>query len=209
MDLSSAPRPASILITLAIALAGCEGGTRGSTTDESARDAQAVFWTNLSALCGNAYEGVISANEGGGAGPDPFEGQALVMHVRTCTESEIRIPFQVGDDRSRTWVITRTPSGLRLKHDHRHEDGSPDAVTMYGGDTAGPGSVTEQRFPADAESRALFVREGLPQAVDNTWILTLIPGVRYGYALVRPAREFRVDFDLTRTVEPPLPPWGE
>jgi hypothetical protein len=23
--------------------------------------------------------------------------------------------------------------GLQLKHDHRHEDGTPDEVTMYGG----------------------------------------------------------------------------
>jgi hypothetical protein len=57
------------------------------------------------------------------------------MHVRTCSENALRIPFHVGDDHSRTWVITRTENGLRLKHDHRHEDGSEDAVTQYGGDS--------------------------------------------------------------------------
>ena len=46
------------------------------------------------------------------------------MHVRECSEDAIRIPFHVGEDRSRTWVVTRTANGLRLKHDHRHEDGS-------------------------------------------------------------------------------------
>ena len=30
------------------------------------------------------------------------------MHVRDCSERELRIPFHVGDDRSRTWVVTRT-----------------------------------------------------------------------------------------------------
>ena len=34
---------------------------------------------------------------------------------------------------------TTTATGLRLKHDHRHEDGHPDKVTLYGGDTADAG----------------------------------------------------------------------
>jgi hypothetical protein len=54
------------------------------------------------------------------------------------------------EDRSRTWVITRTATGLRLKHDYRHTDGTPDALTMYGGDTVGPGTAQRQSFPADA-----------------------------------------------------------
>ena len=66
-----------------------------------------------------------------------FTGQRLVMDVRQCTDDEIRIPFHVGKDRSRTWVISRTATGLRLKHDHRHEDGTSDALTMYGGDSRG------------------------------------------------------------------------
>ena len=41
----------------------------------------------------------------------------------------------VGEDRSRTWIVSVLSDGrLRLKHDHRHEDGEPDAITMYGGD---------------------------------------------------------------------------
>ena len=58
---------------------------------------------------------------------------------RSCDLAEIRIPFHVGEDRSRTWVMTPTSVGLRLKHDHRHEDGSEDEVTQYGGDTRGTG----------------------------------------------------------------------
>ncbi len=63
----------------------------------------------------------------------------LVMHVRECSDAEIRIPFFVDDDRSRTWVLSRTDTGLGLKHDHRHEDGTEDSVTQYGGDTAHTG----------------------------------------------------------------------
>jgi len=59
------------------------------------------------------------------------------MEVRSCTEEEIRIPFHVGEDRSRTWVLSRSDSGFRLVHDHRHEDGSADAITGYGGSAEG------------------------------------------------------------------------
>ena len=108
--------------------------------------------------------------------PDPFEGKTLVMHVRECTPGEIRVPFHVGEDRSRTWVITRTDDGLRLKHDHRHEDGSPDVLTLYGGDTTTPGTATRQEFPADAESKALFERQGLKASVANVWAIEIVPG---------------------------------
>ena len=128
--------------------------------------------------------------------------------------SEIRIPFHVGENRSRTWIITRTSDGLRLKHDHRHEDGSPDAMTMYGGDTAGAGSATRQEFPVDAESVAMFKAGGLAASVDNTWAMEL-DATRFVYELSRPrsqrnpqGRLFRVEFDLTRPVTPPPPPWG-
>ena len=169
---------------------------------------QDAFWSALRELCGNAYRGTIGANEGGGTAPDAFADQELIMHVRTCTDDEIRVPFHVGANRSRTWVFTRTPQGLRLKHDHRHEDGSPDAVTMYGGDSAEGGSAFEQRFPVDEFSRDMFTREGLAQSVTNTWIVTLHPAQRYSYALVRPGREFRVDFDLKSAVAAPAAPWG-
>src|SRR3546814_19796560 len=80
------------------------------------------------------------------------------MHVRGCDAParELRVPFHVGDDHSRTWVITRTADGLRLKHDHRHADGREDVLTMYGRDTDAPGSTVPQEFPVAAESIPLF-----------------------------------------------------
>lgn len=168
-----------------------------------------AFFAGLSALCGQAYAGRIVANQPVPATPDAFEGQALVMHVRDCGEATLRIPFHVGEDRSRTWVLTRTASGLRLKHDHRHADGSPDAVTLYGGDTRDAGTARRQAFPVDAESIAMFEREGLAASVTNTWALELVPGERFVYELARPGgRLFRVAFDLTRPVAAPPPPWG-
>ena len=170
-----------------------------------------AFLASLAGLCGKAYAGRIAANLPASTTPDPFEGKALVMHVRGCDDPtrEIRIPFHVGDDHSRTWVLTRTGTGLRLKHDHRHEDGSPDAVTMYGGDTAGPGSTQRQAFPVDAESIAMFEREGLAASVTNTWAMELVPGNAFVYELSRPnGRRFRVEFDLAAPVTLPPAPWG-
>ena len=63
-------------------------------------------------------------------GATGFVGKALVMHVRDCRAERIRIPFMVGDNRSRTWVLTRQGDRIELKHDHRHEDGSADTVTQ-------------------------------------------------------------------------------
>lgn len=167
-----------------------------------------AFLERLAAHCGQSFAGRIIANEP--AQPDdPFDGKALVMHVRECSPGEVKVPFHVGDDHSRTWVLTRTESGLRLKHDHRHEDGSDDEVTMYGGDTAAPGSELRQAFPVDQYSIDMFVREGLNASVQNTWAMEIEPGERFLYELARPSgRLFQVEFDLAAPVATPPTPWG-
>jgi hypothetical protein len=138
-------------------------------------------------------------------GDTVFTGRRLVMHVRACGPDSMRIPFFVGEDRSRTWVLHRTARGLRLKHDHRHEDGHPDSITWYGGDTAGPGTAEGQEFPADSFTAAL-----IPRAANNVWRVELVPGKKFVYALRRIGtdRRYRVEFDLTRPVAAPPPPWG-
>src|SRR5690606_35942751 len=107
------------------------------------------FWGELNKLCGKAFAGAIA--EDSSPVPD-FAGKALVMHVRACEKDRIRIPFFVGDDRSRTWVLTRKGDRLELKHDHRHEDGKPDKVTMYGGRSTNTGEAIRQFFPADQQT---------------------------------------------------------
>lgn len=165
------------------------------------------FLSVLQSYCGQAFAGRVVANEPAAAN-DPFVGKPLVMHVRKCAPGEFRIPFHVGADRSRTWVLSRTGTGLRLQHDHRHEDGSPDVLTMYGGDTTGSGTATRQEFPADAQSKALFERQGLTASLANVWAMEVEPGRRFVYELARPGRLFRVEFDLSQPVPPPPPPWG-
>ena len=167
---------------------------------------QDVFWQRLSALCGKAFEGAI-ASPVVEADRD-FAGKRLIMHVRDCSSAEIRIPFHVGDDRSRIWVVSRTAAGLRLKHDHRHADGSEDVLSRYGGDTAQGGSAERQEFPVDSESKALFVRENRSVSLTNVWAMEVHPGRLFAYELRRPDRFFRVEFDLARPVAPPAAPGG-
>ena len=196
----------SVATTAALALSGC--ATTPSAPTAAPATPKDAFFARLSALCGQAFAGRVVADTPPPTGADPFANQPLVMHVRECSANELRIPFHVGSDRSRTWVVTRTASGLRLKHDHRHEDGSPDAVTMYGGDTAVAGTAARQEFPVDGESRAMFTREGRSVSNTNTWAMEVEPARAFVYELARPQRLFRVEFDLTRPVPAPPAPWG-
>ena len=184
-------------------VAACETQPTKAVKVELPPPPDVAFFDNLHALCGQAFEGRVVTTD---AADRDMAGQRLVMHVRSCSDREIRIPFHVGENRSRTWVITLTETGLRLKHDHRHEDGSEDVRTQYGGDSAGIGTAIRQDFPVDAFSQALFRRENIPQSVTNVWSVEVLPGRTFAYQLQRPGRHFRVEFDLTRPVPAPPPP---
>ena len=186
---------------LAIALSAL-AMTSCATTAAPQRD----FFTDLASLCGKSFAGRITSP------PAPadavFAGKAMVMHVRECSADTIRVPFHVADDHSRTWVITRTATGLRLKHDHRHKDGSEDKVTQYGGDSTTPLAAARQEFPADAFTTALLIREGNVAGAANIWAVEVDPARSFAYELRRPNRFFRVEFDLTKPVAAPPAPWG-
>ncbi|MFN3514544.1 MAG: hypothetical protein ACK41C_15975 [Phenylobacterium sp.] len=158
---------------------------------------QEAFFARLQSLCGQSFSGRLATDDPADA---DFAGKPLVMQVAACSDDEVRIPFHVGEDRSRTWVVTRTETGLRLKHDHRHEDGSEDALSQYGGDTADTGTARRQEFPVDEFSKALFTRENRQVSLTNVWALEVEPGEIFAYELRRPGtpgRFFRVEFDLT------------
>lgn len=196
-------KTASLLAAAALALSSCAAGDLAVVPD--AAGAQAQFFQRLQRLCGRAFDGRVTSA--------PVEADRemaasrLTMHVASCTEDEVRIPFTVGEDRSRTWVISRTAEGLRLKHVHRHEDGSEDELSNYGGDAVPPGTARRQDFPADAFSRDLFTRTGREVSVPNVWAIEVDPGRMFAYELRRPGRHFRVEFDLTRPVPAPPPVW--
>jgi hypothetical protein len=162
-----------------------------------------AFFNAIKAHCGKAFQGKVSKENVG----NTFGNAKLVMHVRKCTDTEIQIPFHVGDDASRTWILTKTGAGLMLKHDHRNEDGSFHSSTMYGGHTVDDGFPQVQSFPADAYSKALFTESGIAASTDNVWQMMIYPS-RFSYRLIRPAREVQVDFDLENPIATPSAPWG-
>jgi len=160
----------------------------------------------------------------------------LTIEIRSCTDDEIRIPLHVGENRSRTWVIRDTKRSrpctedearlvqetlggdlarnahcndrvMELKHDHRHEDGSEDVLTQYGGMTESWPLGGVAHFPADAFSRELFERENIPASMENVWTMR-VEGDVLSYALDRPGRHFEAVFDLSQPVDTPPAPWG-
>jgi len=199
----SSRKPSNVVVGLALtALFACSPSNPDAEARPYELDPQLVFWDALQELCGQAFAGRVVES----VPPDEsFAGQRLIMHVRSCDVAEIRIPFHVGDDRSRTWVVTPTAAGLRLKHDHRHEDGSEDDVSQYGGETRGPGTERVQSFAADR-----FTAELVPVAARNVWTLELHPDSVFAYELTREEsdRRFRAEFDLTSPIDAPPAPWG-
>lgn len=175
----------------------------GSATDPAP---EALYFERLSSLCnGEAYAGKLVSEDAVDA---DFKTAEMIMGPATCDGLTVRIPFAVDEDRSRTWVITRTQDGLRLKHDHRHEDGSEDALTQYGGDSTPGGTAGQQDYPVDEETRTLFIAQEIEVSTQNTWTVEIEPSETFAYQMSRPERLFRVEFDLTTPVDAPPPPWG-
>jgi hypothetical protein len=159
-----------------------------------------VFWEQLQGLCGQAFEGSLVLPKE----DEQFGGKKLIMHVRSCSDTVIKIPFFVGEDKSRTWILTYKDDRIELKHDHRHEDGSEDEITMYGGITTNSGQSTVQIFSADQHTTDI-----IPLASSNVWWITLDDAVfSYNLRRVDTIRVFKVDFDLKNPVALPEAPWG-
>lgn len=163
-------------------------------------DPATEFWNTLQQYCGRAFEGyVVEAPQ-----DDAFRGKKLIMHVRSCEEKLIKIPFLVGEDRSRTWIFSKENERIQLKHDHRHEDGTKDEVTMYGGTATNYGLSDIQVFPADPETALL-----LPLAATNVWWVTLNDNtLTYNLRRIGTDRFFSIAFDLRKPVPAPAAPWG-
>lgn len=115
----------------------------------------------LAELCGQRFQGVMTYLDDV---EHDFADKFLVATVADCTDAQVKMPFQVGEDRSRTWMFSNTANGLELKHDHWHADCSDDDISNYGGLSAGPGTALSQSFPADD-----FTQACIPDASTNVW----------------------------------------
>tara|TARA_R110002073_G_scaffold128999_3_gene275133 strand:- start:94093 stop:94662 length:570 start_codon:yes stop_codon:yes gene_type:complete len=158
------------------------------------------FWNTLQSHCNKAYEGTLELPKE----DKDFGGKKLVMHVRSCSNTVIKIPFFVGKDRSRTWILTYKNDRISLKHDHRHKDGSEDDINFYGGITTNPGQAGIQIFSADEHTQKM-----IPAASTNVWWIT-INDKTFTYNLRRLGtdRVFKVVMNLISTIPTPEAPWG-
>jgi hypothetical protein len=200
----NSPLPLVLLLLGACAPAVPGPGERAPAAAPAASPREA-FWGNLRAQCGRAYPGRLTLEP---PGDEMLTGtEELVVHFRQCGADTLRVPFHVEKeatgtwDRSRTWVFMRAAAGLELRHDHRHEDGTPDENNWYGARTRDEGTATRQEFILE-ERRAA---DGSPLG----WRVEVVPGERYTYGTIRGGEwTWRVDFDLSRAVPAPPAPWG-
>jgi hypothetical protein len=154
---------------------------------------QTEFLDNLKALCGNSYSGVVVHPETPPRGfTDP-----LVAHFTVCEDNVVHIPFHVGENTSRIWMLTLSDHRLLFKHDHRHPDGTPENMTNYGGWDNDEGTSLIQRFPADEYTISL--RESLKSHI---WVIELSEDLStYSYSLyLYENLYFRADFDLLNPI---------
>ncbi len=149
------------------------------------------FFNTLSSHCGATFKGE-------GDYPDDPDDELidipLTATIETCTDDEIRIPFHAGDDRSRTWIISKTDQGLLLKHDHRDpETGEEHDLTNYGGYATTDGTANRQFFAADEDTI-----EMLPEAATNVWMMEIdIETGEFTYYLERHrAPRFRAELEM-------------
>jgi hypothetical protein len=107
---------------------------------------------------------------------------------------ELRMPFIVGENTSRTWILRKTNSGLELKHDHRYADGKPDSISNYGGNSDPQiGTKYVQYFPADE-----FTAKLIPAAARNRWIMQFSPDKKKFYYILERDKvlRFKAEFEL-------------
>lgn len=155
----------------------------------NAADTRDQFMAALQNMCGQRFVGALTY------AIDPknvYVGKKMSTEI-ICTSTDVRMPVSVGEDRSRTWIFTRTPGGLDLRHDHRHPDGTPEEVTMYGGMANDAGSALSQSFLADAHTFKVF-----PGSETNVWTTSFsADGSVLTYHLDRHAKP-RIEFVFKR-----------
>jgi hypothetical protein len=80
-----------------------------------------------------------------------------------------------------------------IDHDHRHPDGSPEDVSLYGGYADSMGTPFTQNFPADP-----FTCEQYPTSCNATWTVSISPDLTtFSYQLKNFGELlFKADFNL-------------
>jgi hypothetical protein len=185
--------------TALVIMGGCGQRQSQETNNDTTEivmisDGERAFLNNLASLCGKSFKGQEVYMQ---AGRESWAGKNLVMHVTVCDENFVHIPFHIDDDQSRTWMFLVEDGRLRFRHDHRHEDGTPEDQTLYGGYADGSGDEYRQYFPADG-----YTIELLNDDRGRQWNVMLNEDMtRFTYQLLYHGEVvFAAEFDLTNPV---------
>jgi hypothetical protein len=188
-----------LLIVLAFFAVSCGSQSAKQTTENvevtiiQNEDAK-VFFESIKQLCGKSFEGKeVFVKEG----RESWSNLELTMHITKCVSDTIFIPFHVGENKSRTWMLINEDGLLRFRHDHRHEDGTPEDLTLYGGYATDFGTPYHQEFPADE-----YTIEVHPRSVGAIWVLHLSNDLStFNYQLHHNGELlFEAEFDLTKEI---------
>lgn len=167
------------------------------------RPTRDVFWSRFESLCGHAYRGQIATAGAVEPTDTALARGPLVLDVRACTPTAIHGAFDVGDDRSRTWVLMRSADGLRLDQERRRPDGSVEPGNLMTAETRDSGTVGRQEFFFDAATP-------LARQAERAWSIDIEPPRTIAFALPRRGRSpLQLQFDLERVIAAPPPPWGD
>jgi hypothetical protein len=185
------------LITLTTLLFfSCAEKTSKSHSKEQEITPQKEFFNHFKLLEGKKFAGkeVFIAE-----GIDSWANLELEMYVREFADTIVYIPFRVGENTSRTWMlIMEGENTLRFRHDHRHDDGTPEDLNLYGGYGTNEGSAYRQVFPADD-----FTCQMLERICDNEWTVEFSEDIStYSYSLRKAGvLIIQIDFDLNNPIE--------
>ncbi len=188
-----------LMLAIAIIATSCTQRSTGEKTGESAHqpvlsENEQAFLDNLASLCGNSFAGQETYIA---PGRESWAEKKFIMHVTVCEPQAVHIPFHLDQDHSRTWMFLAEDQGLRFRHDHRHEDGTPEDQTLYGGYADGSGTAFVQRFPADDYTNAMLSDDHARQwnIVLAEDLSTMTYQLLYQGELI-----FEAQFDLSRPI---------
>jgi hypothetical protein len=185
------------LIALFLSYCGSSPRNESDSTNQSEDSLTEIsvheqaFLNNLASLCGKSFQGRQVYMQ---PGRESWADKSLVMHVTVCEDTHVHIPFHIDDDQSRTWMFLVDEGKLRFRHDHRHEDGTPEDQTLYGGYSDGSGDSLKQYFPADE-----YTQELLTDTLSRQWNVLLNDDLsKFTYQLQYKGEiVFIAEFDLT------------
>jgi hypothetical protein len=153
---------------------------------------------DISGLCGQTFTGKVTSDD---PQDEDWRKEILVLGPISCpNSSQVIMPLAVGENKSRTWFLTKVGERIEFRHQHLLDNGEIDPVSDYGGFSES--FVVEPNgwrieFPADAKTIEIFNATGLQVSTTNIWSFDYVTGMSLNYELNREGRHFRAEFDIS------------